>query len=193
MFHPHISLSYTNCIVFCMFFCCFHIVAQRGYVDVARVLLESSADVNFQSSSGKTALMMACYSGKWHQMSFSWHDSFSLLLGLKEGLISSPWFSQRIKGLFCHEKLCFVNLYKFFSNKPAALLTIEVILLLWKIKLCSVRNLVTLSFTIKVQGKIHQNFLFEEFKETKLRDSSWCLKAKEPQKYLCYLLCQIML
>lgn len=39
-------------------------VAQRGYVDVARVLLESSADVNFQSSSGKTALMMACYSGK---------------------------------------------------------------------------------------------------------------------------------
>lgn len=39
------------------------VAAQRGYVDVARVLLESSADVNFQSSSGKTALMMACYSG----------------------------------------------------------------------------------------------------------------------------------
>lgn len=39
------------------------ITAQRGYVDVARVLLETGADVNFQSSSGKTALMMACFSG----------------------------------------------------------------------------------------------------------------------------------
>ena len=71
MFHPHISLSHTNCIMNILYVFFFHIVAQRGYVDVARVLLESSADVNFQSSSGKTALMMACYSGKWHQMSFS--------------------------------------------------------------------------------------------------------------------------
>lgn len=39
------------------------IAAQKGYVDVARVLLETGADVNFQSSSGKTALMMACFSG----------------------------------------------------------------------------------------------------------------------------------
>lgn len=39
------------------------ITAQRGYPEVARVLLESSADVNFQSTSGKTALMMACFSG----------------------------------------------------------------------------------------------------------------------------------
>ena len=30
---------------------------------MARVLLETGADVNFQSSSGKTALMMACLSG----------------------------------------------------------------------------------------------------------------------------------
>ena len=37
--------------------------AQRGYVEVARVLLENGADVNFQSSSGKTALMMASFSG----------------------------------------------------------------------------------------------------------------------------------
>ena len=45
------------------YFFCFTLVAQRGYVEVARVLLENSADVNFQSSSGKTALMMACFSG----------------------------------------------------------------------------------------------------------------------------------
>ena len=38
-------------------------VAQRGYLDVAKVLLENSADVNFQSKSGKTALMMAAFSG----------------------------------------------------------------------------------------------------------------------------------
>ena len=38
-------------------------LAQRGYVEVARVLLDNGADVNFQSSSGKTALMMASFSG----------------------------------------------------------------------------------------------------------------------------------
>jgi len=113
----------------------------------------------------------------------------SLLLGFKGGLISFPWFSQRIKRLFCHETLYFINVYKFFSNKPAALLTIELTLLLCKIKLCCVRHLVTLSFTIKVQRKIHQNFLFQKFKETKLRDSSWCLRASKPQKHLCFLLC----
>ena len=114
----------------------------------------------------------------------------SLLLAFKGGLISLPWFSQRIKGLFCLEKLCFMNLYKFFSNEPAALLTIELILLLCKIKLCCVRHLVTLPFTITVQGKIHQFFFFfKNSKETKLRDSSWCLKAEEPKKHFCYLLC----
>jgi len=39
------------------------IAAQRGYVEVARVLIENSADVNFQSTSGKTPLMMASFSG----------------------------------------------------------------------------------------------------------------------------------
>jgi len=39
-------------------------LAQRGYVEVARVLLDNGADVNFQSSSGKTALMMASFSGQ---------------------------------------------------------------------------------------------------------------------------------
>ncbi|XP_067054501.1 fibronectin type 3 and ankyrin repeat domains protein 1-like isoform X2 [Acropora muricata] len=39
------------------------IAAQKGYVDVAKVLLENSADVNFQSKSGKTPLMMASFSG----------------------------------------------------------------------------------------------------------------------------------
>lgn len=43
-------------------FSLFHL-AQRGYVEVAKVLLENGADVNFQSSSGKTALMMASFSG----------------------------------------------------------------------------------------------------------------------------------
>ena len=38
-------------------------LAQRGYVEVARVLMDNGADVNFQSSSGKTALMMASFSG----------------------------------------------------------------------------------------------------------------------------------
>ena len=38
-------------------------VAQKGYLDVAKVLLENSADVNFQSKSGKTPLMMASFSG----------------------------------------------------------------------------------------------------------------------------------
>jgi len=38
-------------------------LAQRGYVEVAKVLLDNGADVNFQSSSGKTALMMASFSG----------------------------------------------------------------------------------------------------------------------------------
>jgi len=33
-------------------------------VEVARVLLDNGADVNFQSSSGKTALMMASFSGQ---------------------------------------------------------------------------------------------------------------------------------
>ena len=113
----------------------------------------------------------------------------SLLLGFKGGLITLPWFSQRIKGLFCLEKLCFMNLYKFFSNEPAALLTVELILLVCKIKLCCVRHLVTLPFTITVQGKIHQFFFFfKNSKETKLRDSSWCLKAEEPKKHFCYLL-----
>ena len=32
-------------------------------MEVARVLLDNGADVNFQSSSGKTALMMASFSG----------------------------------------------------------------------------------------------------------------------------------
>jgi len=39
-------------------------LAQRGYAEVARVLLDNGADVNFQSSSGKTALMMASFSGQ---------------------------------------------------------------------------------------------------------------------------------
>ena len=81
-----------------------------------------------------------------------------------------------------------MNLYKFFSNEPTTLLTIELILLLCKIKLCCVRHLVTLSFTI-VQGKIHQNFFFQEFKRNKVERLFMCLKAEEPKKHFCYFLC----
>ncbi|KXJ05725.1 Fibronectin type 3 and ankyrin repeat domains 1 protein [Exaiptasia diaphana] len=38
------------------------IAAQKGYTEIAQTLLDNKADVHFQNSSGKTALMMACYS-----------------------------------------------------------------------------------------------------------------------------------
>ncbi|KAK3727511.1 hypothetical protein QZH41_018374 [Actinostola sp. cb2023] len=39
------------------------VAAQKGYVDIAQTLLDNKADVHFQNSSGKTALVMACFSG----------------------------------------------------------------------------------------------------------------------------------
>ena len=41
----------------------------------------------------------------------------------------------------------------------------------------------------KYKEKSTEIFFFKNSKETKLRDSSWCLKAGEPKKHFCYLLC----
>ncbi|CAH1783527.1 unnamed protein product [Owenia fusiformis] len=38
--------------------------ASKGYIDVMDVLIARGADVNWKNDSGKTALMMACYTGK---------------------------------------------------------------------------------------------------------------------------------
>ena len=59
--HHYLSVGTVACDT--AWLCTFLPAAQRGYVEVARVLIENSADVNFQSTSGKTPLMMASFSG----------------------------------------------------------------------------------------------------------------------------------
>ncbi len=43
-----------------IFFC---LAVQKGFIDIAEILLAHHADVNYQSSSGKNAVMVAAYAG----------------------------------------------------------------------------------------------------------------------------------